>query len=91
MEGLLLEARNCLQRSLQSWMQPPTHAHSHEDAGLRCDREVVCLAYQLIRKVILCFQYETFHSVKSNPKTSWIQSSHTFKCDYLVLTIVQSV
>lgn len=46
---------------------------------------------QLIRKVILCFQYETFHMVKSNPKTSWIQSSHTFKRDfYLVLNRVQT-
>lgn len=46
---------------------------------------------QLIRKVILCFQYETFHTVKSNPKTSWIQSSHTFKRDfYLVLNRVQT-
>lgn len=46
---------------------------------------------QLIRKVILCFQYETFHTVKSNPKTSWIQSSHTFKHDfYLVLNRVQT-
>lgn len=37
---------------------------------------------QLVRKVILCFQYETFHTVKSNPKTSWIQSSHTFKRNF---------
>lgn len=38
---------------------------------------------QLIRKVILCFQYETFHTVKYDPKTSWIQSSHTFKRDFI--------
>lgn len=38
---------------------------------------------QLIRKVILCFQYETSHMVKSNPKASWIQSSHTFKRGFI--------
>lgn len=58
-------------------------AHSHEDAWLWQWPWGDSPLIQLIRKVILCFQYETFHTVKSNPKTSWIQSSHTFKHDFI--------
>lgn len=57
--------------------------HSHEDAWLWQWQWGDSPLIQLIRKVILCFQYETFHTVKSNLKTSWIQSSHTFKRDFI--------
>lgn len=45
-----------------SWLHVTWHALSHEDAGLWQWQWGDLSLLQLIRKVILCFQYETFHS-----------------------------
>lgn len=46
----------------RSWLHVTWHALSHEDAGLWQWQWGDLSLLQLIRKVILCFQYETFHS-----------------------------
>lgn len=47
---------------VRSWLHVTWHALSHEDAGLWQWQWGDLSLLQLIRKVILCFQYETFHS-----------------------------
>lgn len=79
-------SRDCVYWPLWQRSRRPTctgarHAHC-PGPGPRPWSEGDVPLIQLVRRVILCFQYETFHTVKSNPKTSWIQSSHTFKRNF---------
>lgn len=71
----------------------PTKARSWVTCHLTCslsrgrwgcgsDSEETCLSYSSLGRSSCVFNMKHF-TVKSNPKTSWIQSSHTFKHDFI--------
>lgn len=50
--------------------------------GCGSDNEEICLSYSSLGRSSCVFNMKHF-TVKSNLKTSWIQSSHTFKHDFI--------
>jgi hypothetical protein len=50
--------------------------------GCGSDTEEICLSCSSLGRSSCVFNMKHF-TVKSNPKTSWIQSSHTFKHDFI--------
>lgn len=50
--------------------------------GCGSDNEETCLSYSSLGRSSCVFNMKHF-TVKSNSQTSWIQSSHTFKHDFI--------